>query len=329
MARKENQKIKLLVLMDILKNYSDEEHPLGIKEIIAKLQEFGIEAGRKAIYDDIELLNQYGYEVLCNKGRSNKYYVVDRNFDIAELKILVDAVYSSRFITVKKSKELTQKIADLAGVHKAKLLTKNIQYEESIKVSNEHIYYTTDNIDTAINSNKKIGFYYFDLDCHGDRIYRKNKEQYVVNPVALVYNENKYYLVCYDDKHMNMINYRVDKMDDVKILNESRTPNQELKEFKVGKHTGNAFQMFTGKTEKVAFSVSDKLLDVIFDKFGEKTKFINYGEGRYKFYADIQISPTFYGWCATFGKDLTILSPENVRSGYIEHIRSSLDGYNN
>lgn len=326
MPKSENQKIKPVVLLDILRTHSDEEHPLSTNEIIRLLAENGIETGRKALYDDIQTLNDFGYEILTVKSRSNLYYVVDRKFDTAELKILMDAVLGADFITEKKTAALTNKIAELAGVHKARIMTKNIVFTDTTKHSNEKVYYSVDALDRAIAKGKKAAFKYFDLDCHGQRAYRKNGEEYVVNPVALVFNENRYYLTGYNDKYLNLSNYRIDRMDDVFMLEESIKDAPCREEFNLSKHRKQAFSMYGGQAEKVTFYVDKTVLDVIFDKFGEKTKFAYMDDG-FKFSANVQISPTFYGWCASLGKRLKILAPQEVADGYEKHLKEIVDMY--
>ena len=254
------------------------------------------------------------------------YYVVDRKFDTAELRILLDAVTAADFITEKKTKQLTDKIAELAGTHRAKLLTKNIVYSDTAKHSNEKVYYSVDAIDRAIVTGKKVTFKYFDFDCHGQRKYRKNGEKYVVNPVALIFNENKYYLTCYSDKYLNLANYRIDRMDEVDILPEPITPAKCREEFNANKHRKQAFSMYCGETEKVTFEVDESVLDVIFDKFGEKTKFAYSGD-RFKFYANVQVSPVFYSWCAQFGNKLKLLAPANVVADYKAFLQNILTSY--
>lgn len=328
MAKSEHQKVKPLVLLDILRMYSDEEHPLSTNEIIAKLAEYGIETGRKALYDDIESLNAFGYEVMTVKSRSNLYYVADRKFDAAELRILMDAVISADFITEKKTADLTKKIAETAGVHKAKLMTKNIVYSDTAKHTNEKVYYSVDAADRAIAEKKKLKFRYFDLDCHGQRKYRKNGDKYTVNPVALIFNENKYYLTCYNDKYLNLSNYRIDRMDDVEVTDEDITPAPCVEDFNVNRHRKQAFSMYCGHTEKVTFAVDGDALDVVFDRFGEKTRFSYFGD-KYKFSANVQISPTFYAWCASLGVKLKILSPAFVAEGYEKYLSDIIASYHN
>ena len=330
MAKSENQKIKLPLLFDILKMYSDEDHPLSTNELIRLLGERGVKAGRKALYEDIKLLNDFGYEVLTVRSRSNFYYVVDRKFDAAELRILVDAVASADFITEVKTKQLTEKIASLAGANKAEILTGRIVYSDTAKHSNEKLFYWVDSLDKAIETKTKVRFRYFDLDCHGQRSYRKDGDYYEVNPVGLIFNDNKYYLVAYSDKYLNLANYRVDRMDDVKNLPDKITPADCAKDFNANVHRKQAFSMYMGKPEKVTFCVEEKSLDVIFDKFGEKTHFYYHDgkdSGLFKFYANVQVSPSFFGWCAQLGTKLRILEPQAVADEYAAYLRAIADSY--
>lgn len=328
MSKSENQKLKPLVLMEILRMHSDEDHPLSTNKIIQMLSEYGIETGRKALYDDIRLLNSYGYEVLCQKAKTNLYYVVDRKFDVAELRLLMDAVQSANTITEKKTAELTSKIADLAGFNRAQILRKNVVFADTAKHSNESIFYTIDTIDRALNEGKKVSFVYFDLDSHGDRAYRKNGDRYVVNPVAMVFNDGRYYLTAYNDKYLNLSNYRIDRMDKAEMLEETRTPADCVKDFNVNKHRKQAFSMFVGELTRVTFAINKSVLDVIFDKFGEKTKFIAIDENTYKFSAQVQVSKAFFGWLAGLGGNIKIIAPTPVASDYVKYLSEIVSAYN-
>lgn len=327
MAKTVNQKIKLLRILEILRMYSDEENPMTTKEIISKLNEQGIECARKSLYDDIDILNEYGYEILCIKSTQNKYYIVDRTFDIPELKILLDAVQSASFITEKKTKDLVCKVANLAGCHRADLLLENIVCFDTNKHTNESIYYSVDTIDRAIVEKKKISFLYFDYDLNGNRVYRKDKERYVVNPVALIFSENNYYLTCYNDKYQNLSNYRVDRMDKVEELNEAVVPAECVAGFDVHKHRAQAFSMFAGELEEVILLVENSLIDVILDKFGQKTVRRKVDDDHFEIRVKVQVSPTFYAWCSTFGTKLKIVSPPEIIRNYIEAMESSIKQY--
>lgn len=327
MAKTVNQKIKLLRILEILRMYSDEDNPMTTKEIISKLNEQGIECARKSLYDDIDILNEYGYEILCIKSTQNRYYIVDRTFDIPELKILLDAVQSASFITEKKTKDLVCKVANLAGSHRADLLLENIVCFDTNKYTNESIYYSVDTIDRAIVEKKKISFLYFDYDLNGNRVYRKDKERYVVNPVALIFSENNYYLTCYNDKYQNLSNYRVDRMDMVDETADDIVPAECVAGFDIHKHQSQAFSMFAGDLEDVTLRVKNDLIDVILDKFGQKTIRKKVDDTHFEVKVKVQVSPTFFAWCSTFGDKLKILFPPSVIKNYLNAMQKSMNQY--
>lgn len=226
-------KIKYLKLWDILRQETDEQHPMSTTDIIARLAALGISCDRRTLYRNIDELNEYGFEILKRKGNPNGYYVEDRSFEVPELQILMDAVSAASFITDKKTPVLIDKIAQLAGSQRAELLKNNIVQFGTVKGSNESIYYSVNEISQAIIAKRKIGFYYFNYDIHHNRKYRmrtsKPDEQrwYVVNPVATVFHDDKYYLFCYNDYHGNIVQYRVDRMEQVKMLDDEITPSKE------------------------------------------------------------------------------------------------------
>ena len=261
---KENVKrVRLLRIWEILKQESDEEHPMSSLVLLSKLKEGGIECDRRTLYSDIKVLNDFGYEILCNRSTTNEYYVVDREFDIPEIHILMDAVQAASFITEKKTEELVDKIAHLAGSQRAEVLKQNIVKFNSTKGTNEHIYYSVSEIATAINNHKKVTFVYFDYDEKHKKVYRKEGLKYLVNPVATVFAEDKYYLVCYDDKHGNLASYRVDRMESVSATEEDITETEVSKKFDVSRHKTQAFGMFAGETETVRFEADKSILEKI------------------------------------------------------------------
>lgn len=325
---KENVKrVRLLRIWEILKQESDEEHPMSSLVLLAKLKEGGIECDRRTLYSDIKVLNDFGYEILCNRSTTNEYYVVDREFDIPEIHILMDAVQAASFITEKKTEELVDKIAHLAGSQRAEVLKQNIVKFNSTKGTNEHIYYSVSEIATAINNHKKVTFVYFDYDEKHKKVYRKEGLKYLVNPVATVFADDKYYLVCYDDKHGNLASYRVDRMENVNATEEDITETEASKRFDVSRHKTQAFGMFAGKAEKVRFEVDKSILDPIFDVFGEDIKLISIGDNKFTFSADVQLSPTFFAWCTTFGAKMRILSPDKTIILYKNFINAVLEIY--
>ena len=313
MGKENFSKIKLLRIWEILKQESDEEHPLSTNQIIERLARGGISCDRKTLYQDIAALNSYGYEVICRRGQhSNSYYVEDRSFDVPELRILIDAVQAASFITEKKTAELVEKIAALGGSNRAEILKRNIVEFSTTKHSNESVYYSINAIEDGILSRNKISFLYFDLDRNGKRQLRKNGERYVVNPVSMVFTNDNYYLVCYHDKHKNTASYRIDRMLDVRVTEEPINESARPKSLNISEHRKQAFSMFGGETATVRFEADASLLDVIYDKFGEKTVIASRGDNMIEFTATVQLSPVFFGWCCIFGSNLRILSPKSI-----------------
>ena len=219
---KENcQKIKLLKLMELLRQETDEHHPLSTNEICSRLSTMGISCERRTLAKDILLLNEQGFEVMCCRvGKEKGYYIEDRRFSVPEIKILIDAVQAANFITEKKSSELIDKISALGGSHQADILKSNLVHFNTRKHSNETIYYSVGYLEDAIQQKNKVLFRYFDLDEHGEKVYRRDGHRYVVEPVALVFHEDNYYVVVYSAKHDGTANYRIDRMDSVEIIDE-------------------------------------------------------------------------------------------------------------
>ncbi|MBQ8393671.1 MAG: WYL domain-containing protein [Clostridia bacterium] len=330
-----SRKIKLLKLWELLKNETDEQHPMDTVEIIERLGREGILVDRKILYSDIELLNNYGYEVMKDRSKRNRYYVMDRGFDLPEIRILMDAVQASAFVTEKKTDELIGKIAFLAGSKKGEALKKNVVRFSSVKSLNEFIFYSVDTIATAIIEGKKISFNYFSIDIHKEKSYRTERNNpnkiklYKVNPVATVYDNDQYYLVCYDDKHKGLANYRIDRMERVRILDEPITENKEVKKIDIAKRNRQMFGMFGGDTHTVNFHADKSLLDVIFDKFGNKIELFEAKDGKLSCKADVQIGPMFIAWCCSFGDRLKVVSPPSVVKAVKEHLTKTLAQYDN
>lgn len=222
MAQENWQKYKLLKLLELLRQETDEQHPLSTSQICNKLGEMGISCERRTLTKDITVLNELGYEVMWNwVGKEKGYYIEDRSFSVPELKILIDAVQAASFVTEKKTAELIDKIAALGGSHKADILKSNMVCFNTRKHSNESIYYNVGFLEDAIQQQKKVIFYYYDLNENGEKVYRREHHHYVVEPIALVFNDDNYYLMVYSAKHEGTANYRVDRMDHVEIVDEA------------------------------------------------------------------------------------------------------------
>lgn len=313
MPKENYQKIKLLKLMEILRQDSDEDHPLKTSAIIEKLLAMNITCDRRTLHKDMKLLNEQGYEVMKEfVDREMAYYVSDRSFSVPELKILIDAVQAASFITDKKTAELIDKIAELGGSHRAEILKGNLVRFNTRKHSNEAIYYIVEYLEDAIQQNKKIIFRYFDLNENGEKVYRRDGHHYVVEPVALVFNEDNYYIVVYSARHDGTANYRVDRMDAVEIIDEEITEVAKLMRDSIAAMTESAFKMYGGQPVKVVLEFDDKLIGVVYDKFGEDTTMRRTGEHTVMAAVTVQISPTFFGWLFQFGGKMRIASPASL-----------------
>ena len=320
-------RIRPLKIWEILQRETDEDHPMGTEELRAKLFEFGIDAHRTTIYEDIKLLNECGYEIMSRRGRSNQYYVMDRKFSNPEIHILLDAVQAASFITDKKTTELVDKITQLAGSQKGLVLKKNIVQFNTAKSSNESIYYNVNEIVTAINNRQKIIFLYFDYDNNHNRVYRRDGHHYVVSPFATVFDDGHYYLVIYDKRYNKMTNYRIDRMDKVESIEELADMPPESLGFDIANYKKSLFGMFSGETTEVTIEAHKSLIDAIFDLFGEKTRIISNGEETVRFTVDVQVSPLFFGWCCSFGEKVKLLGPDNVVEQLKEYTASVKEQY--
>ncbi|MBR0133591.1 MAG: WYL domain-containing transcriptional regulator [Lachnospiraceae bacterium] len=329
MSRKANQKIKLLTIVDILRNETDESHPLTTNELCKKLANKNIPCNRKVLYNDVKTLNDCGYEVMTLPvGREKGYYMDDTTFSLPELKIMVDAVQAASFITEKKSEELTGKIAALGGSQKAALLTQNIVHFNTTKHTNESIYYIVGTLEEAIRNHMKASFYYFDLNENGERVYRKDKERYITDPLSLIYNDDNYYMICYTEKHANYTSYRLDRMEQVNIENEEISEISEQAKAGVTKYVEESFNMFSGQIANVILKFDDSLIGVIYDKFGEDIKMLRSDDSSCVVTATIRVSPTFWGWLFQFADKMQILSPAYLIELYKEKCQKIIAAIN-
>lgn len=317
MANDNCQKIKLLKLIELLRQETDEQHPMTTMTIIDRLGKLGISCERRTLAKDMAILNEQGYEVMSRwVGKEKGYYVEDRSFSVPELKILIDAVQAASFITDKKTAELIEKIADLGGGHRAEILKSNMVCFNTRKHSNESIYYNVGYLEDAIQQQKKIIFRYYDLNEHGEKVYRRDGHHYVVEPIGLVFNEDNYYVMVYSARHDGTANYRVDRMDKVEIIDEPVSEKAlELRET-VDNYTEQAFKMYGGQPVDITLQFDHKLIGVVYDKFGEDTKMIRLNDATCVATVKVQISPTFWGWIFQFGKQMTVLSPEEIINEY-------------
>ena len=323
MARSAEQKIRLLVLYDILLKESDDDCPLSTNELIEKLSRYGITATRQTVYDDIEMLNAFGYEIICDHGRNNRYFVGDRTFELPEVQILLHAVGASKFLSERKTTVLTEKIAELLGNVQAKRV-KDLLTPRGRESGNELIYYSINEITTALLEKRKLSFLYFDYGSKGERIYRKDKERYEVNPLGMVYSGECFYLVCFHDKYGNPASYRIDKMADVQVEAEPITQKKEYKKFDLSAYKRETFGMYYGEKAEIKLSFPKDLLDVVIDRFGD-IPIVSNGSG-YIIKPLVRVSKTFFAWLTTFEGKIRIIAPKDVVEQYKDFV---LQLYNN
>lgn len=304
------QKIKLLKLYEILKTETDEAHPITRTELCEKLRAMNISCDPRTITKDVRLLNEQGYEImLIKKGHDRCYYIADRSFSVPELKILIDAVQAANFVTEGKTEELIDKISRLGGQYRSEILKGNMVCFNTRKHTNESIYYNVGFLEEALLQKKQVTFLYFDLNEHGEKVYRKDKALYTAEPLALVYNEDNYYLVCYSSKYGNICNYRVDRMEQIGVSENDITDEAKktLEEINMDEYTEQVFKMYGGPVKDITLEFDDTLIGSVYDKFGEDTKMIRTGEHTIVASVRIQESPTFRGWLAQFDGKMRVL----------------------
>ncbi|MBQ4649576.1 MAG: WYL domain-containing protein [Firmicutes bacterium] len=329
MAKSSNQKLKLIYLARILQEKTDEEHGLTMQEIIDELARYDVKAERKSIYDDVEALNILGMDVLKETaGGRTEYKLVSRTFELAELKLLVDAVQSSRFITRKKSESLIRKIEGLASTHQAKKLARNVHVANRIKTMNESIYYTVDYIHSAIYQGKKISFQYFKWNEKGEKALRRDGKVYKVSPWALTWDDENYYLVAFDSEAGIIKHYRVDKMVKLSVTDEKREGEEHFKNFDMALYSKKTFGMYSGKDEQVTLRCRNAMADPIIDRFGQDVLMRPVpGEEAFDVTVKVSVSPVFLTWVMNFGGDMKITGPQHVIDQQIELAHKTLDLY--
>ncbi len=309
--KQSNQKLKLLYLMKFFLEKTDEEHPTTISEMISYLAKYDISAERKSLYDDVECLRLFGLDIVCEKRKQTFYYIASRDFELPELKLLVDSVQASKFITRKKSLELIEKLEGLTSKHNAGKLHHQVYVTNRTKALNEQIYYNVDKIHQAIADDKQINFHYFEWDISKKKHYRKNGEKYIENPVALTFDDENYYLITYKEKYKSYVHYRVDKMESIEISETKREIPQ--KDFDPALYTRKVFSMFAGEEKQINIKFKNHLINVVLDRFGKETHISKIDDEHFKAIINIEVSPQFMGWILSFGDEAEILAPKEVR----------------
>ena len=308
-----NQKLKILYLMKILLEKTDETHSITMPEIIAELSAYGVNAERKSIYSDIENLRLYGLDIIGEKeDKAFSYRVGNRQFELAELKLLVDSVQSSKFITAKKSNQLIKKIEGLASKYEAAQLQRQVYTTERIKAGNEGIYYNVDQIHTAIASDVQIAFQYFNWDVNKKQVLRKDGALYKVSPWALSWNDENYYMVAYDSVEDKVKHFRVDKMLHIELCSDRRDGVEKLKSFDMGAYAKKMFGMFGGEEEMVKILCRNEFAGVMIDRFGKDVTLIKVDAEHFHVNVKVAVSGQFLAWVIALGDGAKIVGPDRV-----------------
>ena len=329
MAKSANQKLKPIYLMKILNEKTDENHCLSAQELITELSAYGISAERKSIYDDIECLTQLGFDIVNNKSRTNGgYYLASRDFELPELKLLVDAVQSSRFITQKKSRELISKIEKLAGPYDGKQLQRQVFVAGRVKTENESIYYNVDRIHHAIQENAPITFTYLEWNLKKELNTRRDGKAYRVSPWALTWQDENYYLIAYDDEEEKIKHFRVDKMNRITELeNQQRKGIEAFREFDIAEYTNRTFGMSGGEPETVTLKLPATMVGIILDRFGRETDIRTLDDEFISVRVKAAVSGQFFGWVTGLGERVSILAPEHVKEDYLKFMNHIIQNY--
>ena len=320
MPKNERQKLKLLYLARILMTQTDDAHPLTMPELLAALSEYGIAAERKSIYDDIAALRDFGMDIEKTSARTPGYYVASRALELPELKLLVDAVQSSKFITRKKSADLIRKLEGLTSVHEARALTRDVFVANRVKTMNESIYYTVDELHRAMQENRRIRFRYFDWNMKKERVLRHGGKTYEVSPWLLMWEDENYYLLAYDAEVDLLKHFRVDKILDISVTEERRLGGGKYRELDAAQFSKKVFGMYGGEEELVVLRCDASLSGVILDRFGMDVQLLP-EEDCFCVAVRVIVSPQFLSWACGFGEKLVIESPESVR----QRMRAFLD----
>lgn len=325
MPKGRNQKIKLLYIMKILLENTDEEHGVTLNEIAKRLNELGVDAERKTLYDDIETLRGFGLDIDKRKNREVTYHILSRQFEIAELKLLIDAVQSSNFISERKSNELIKKLSSTLSRFDSNKLQRQVYVSNRIKSMNESIYYSVDYIHEAISSNRKVAFFYFEWNSKKEKTLRRNGKRYTVSPHALAWEDENYYLIGYEEGKIK--HFRVDKMSKIEILDIERDGEEVFSDFDMGVYSKKTFGMYGGREESVTLRCKNSLAGVIIDRFGLNTPFLKADDEHFEVSVKVYISPIFLSWVVGFGEDIKIISPDSVKKELVNLIKSAQKQY--
>ena len=326
MSRGTNQKYKFTYLMQVMLEKTDDEHSLTLNEILTELLKYDVTAERKSIYSDFQdMTEKFGIEIIKEQvGRETYYHVGSREFELAEVKLLIDAIQSSKFITQTKSRELIAKIKHFVSEHQARLLDRQVYINDRVKAMNESVYYNVDYIHTAVNENRKIRFKYYKWDINKKLVTRHNGDWIIVSPWALTWDDENYYMVAYDEIDDCIKHYRVDKMMRISVVEERRAGKELFKNFDMAKYAKVTFGMYAGREARVKIRFANHMCGVFIDRFGKDIDFHKVDDDHSEFNVDVNISPQFFGWIFGLGTDVKVVGPADVVKEMKEYTKEFL-----
>lgn len=327
MAKSYNQKMKILYLMQAFMERTDEIHVLSMQELIELLAGYGICAERKSIYDDIEALRVYGLDIIYKKEPPSGYYLASHNFELPELKLLVDVVQSSKFITERKSAELIKKLEGLTSRYEAQQLQRQVFVANRIKTMNESIYYNVDKIHGAILADVKITFRYFEWTVEKQMHLKKSGDEYCICPWALTWADENYYLIGYDEEADMVKHYRVDKMLSIEFTEEKRVGKEHFADFDTANFAKKTFGMFGGEEQELRLEFENRFVGVVIDRFGKDAAIRKTDETHFIVRVKVAVSPQFFGWLSGLGAGARIVSPQGVQQEYRKFLQELLNQY--
>ena len=326
MAKSNNHKMALLYMMRELLQKTDEDHSMNASDLIAALAAYDCEADRRTIYSNVEILQDFGIDVI-KKENGQGYYIGSRDFELPELKLLVDSVQSSKFITEKKSRELIGKLMQLTNEQKARQLNRSVFIRNRMKTGNEKVYYNVDTLHEAMNRNRQIRFKYGEWTAAKELVEKKGGTEYQVSPWALTWDDENYYLIAFDEAAGIIKHYRVDKMLKIGLTDEERVGRDSFEDFDLAAFSKKTFGMFGGPDANVVLRCRNSLAGVVIDRFGREISLVPEDGEHFHVHVTVAVSPQFFGWVTGIGPGIEIASPADVREAYGAYLAEILSKY--
>ncbi len=321
MSKGKNQKLKLYRLYYYLLRKTDENHSVTMKQIRDELEKYDITANRKSLYNDIEETKILGIKVEGRQiGRNYFYRVIQKHFELAELKLLVDAIQSAKFISEKKSRVLIKKLEEFASEYEAQELQRQVVMSGRVKTMNESIYYNVDEIHHAIGENRRITFNYWKWNLNKEMVLKKDGNLYEVSPWSLCWDDENYYLIAFDENEQKIKHYRVDKMKNITMTDDRRNGKEFFEKFDIADYAKKSFGMFGGKTEKVNLRVTNDFIGIIIDRFGKDITIHPDDKEHFTVHVDVNVSHQFFAWIFALGTNVQIVGPERVQKEFVEYL---------